>query len=178
MRYQIISGIFILMVMSTLSCSRNVNPEQSQTNQSDQGKMVSGKKSNAGPPVYVYKTRNDYFDKVPVTLSKQKEKVVSFPGIKDVKTGGEYTYPIRLENGYLLDKRGIDENTAFLKLTYEEFSTLPETPDAENLYDMILDKDPFSELYYCGSRFDFKDLVPELNQIISENKLNTFERLK
>ena len=83
-----------------------------------------------------------------------------------------------LENGYFLDNRGIDENSAFLELTYEEYSKLEKAPSGEELYNDILDNDPFTEMYHCGSRFDYKDLEKELNDLIAEGNLNSMKKLK
>ncbi len=42
---------------------------------------------------------------------------------------------------------------------------------------MIIDN-PFTELYHCGSKFDYKDVVKELNEKIDEGKLDSFEKMK
>ena len=43
---------------------------------------------------------------------------------------------------------------------------------------MILDNDPLTEMYYCGKKSDYKDLIPELNQLIRDNKLQKFKRIR
>ena len=178
MRYHTSIILWVVISAVTLSCSRKVNPENSENNNMKNGTVASGSQSTVGPPVYIYKTRNDYYDKVPVTLSDQKDEVVNFPDPRDVFNGEDYTYPTELESGYLLDNRGINENTAFLNITYEEYNSLPTVPNTDELYGMILDKDPFTELYYCGKRYDYPDIVAELNKRIIENKLDTFKRLR
>ena len=178
----LVSLLSVIVVFSVISCSRSVNSGNEKSDEKQEAtkkeQKMTGAKVSAGPPVYIYKTRNDYYNKVPVILSENKQEIVSYPGVKDVYTGGELAYPTRLEQGYLLDNRGISEHAAFLSLTYEEYSNLPKTPEKEKLYDMILDKDPFTELYHCGSRFDFKELVPEVNKMIAEDKLGACEKLK
>jgi hypothetical protein len=138
----------------------------------------SGQMAIASPPVIVYQTKADYYDKVPVTLSEDKSEIVSYPGVKDVYYKGELAYPTKLNDGYLLDNRGIDPNSAFLKLTYEEYSKLEATPTKEELYRMILDKDPFSKMYNCGNKYSYKDIVSELNSLIDGKKLKKQTRLK
>lgn len=131
-----------------------------------------------GPGVIVYKTSENYFSHVPVTLSPDKKSIVSYPAPSDVLVNGELALPVKLENGYLLDRRGISQNSAFLKWTYYEYSRLDHTPKPEELMRMILDKDPFTEMYRCGKQSQYKDLVPELNEIILGNKLSGFPRMK
>jgi hypothetical protein len=132
----------------------------------------------AGPKTIVYKTKKDYYMNVPVILSDDKSKIVSYPGIKDIYYKGEFAYPSKLENGYLLDNRGINENVAFLEFTYEDYSKLDKTPDAEKLFDRILDPDPITEMYNCGSKFKFKNIVEELNSVILKDELSTFQKVK
>lgn len=132
----------------------------------------------AGPSTLVYKTRKDYYNNVPVTLSEDKSKIVNYPATSDVYYKGKLAYPTKLEKGYLLDNRGINTNTAFLSLTYEEYIKLKEVPALSDLYALIIDKDPIKELYNCGNRYKFKDEINELNEIIKSNKLKEFKKIK
>src|SRR5271154_7202519 len=110
--------------------------------------ILSGK-SNAqgmiGPATIIYKTRKDYNHLVPVTLNEDKSKIVSYPSPKDVYYKGALAFPTELKKGYLLDNRGVSKNFAFLSLTYEEYSKLPEVPPLSELYSKIVDKEPFTE---------------------------------
>jgi len=139
---------------------------------------MSGKNDAAGPPTIIYKTSSDYYDKVAVTLSEDKKDIVNYPGIKDVYYKGELAYPTKLNDDFLLDNRGIDPTSAFLNITYEAYSKLEQTPSKEELFNMILDKDPFTEMYTCGSKYKFKDIVAELNAAIDGKDLGNFTRLK
>lgn len=134
--------------------------------------------TQAGPPVYIYKTRADYSKYVPVILSPDKKSVISYPGVNDVTYKGELAYPTLLANGYLLDNRGISKDVAFLNISYEAFRNMKSTPAPEELYNKILDKDPLTELYYCGSRFQYKDLVAELNALIQQGNFSKFTKEK
>jgi len=116
------------------------------------------------PPLIIYKTNADYFYNVPVYLSEDKTRVTGYPGI----TVGT-PYPTKLIRGYLLDNRGIGENSAFMDVTYEEYNNLENTPFSEELFDIILDDNPFSEMYDCGN---IGKNVLELNTIISFNSLD------
>jgi len=170
----IITLIFITSVM--LSCSSS-KKNMKQTNASKE-EPASSSSSQAGPPAIIYKTKSDYYDKVPVTLSEDKSKVISYPGSRDVYYKGNLAYPTKLNDGFLLDNRGINENVAFLDITYEVFSRSMRAYTAEELHKMILDDDPITEMYDCGSKYQYKDLEAELNSAIDNNKLSTFIKLK
>jgi hypothetical protein len=91
---------------------------------------------------------------------------------------GNFAYPTVLREGYLLDNRGISQGVAFLDFTYEDYSKLDRTPDAGELLKHIIDNDPLTEMYHCGSRYDFKNLVDELNSRIATNDFEGFKKLK
>lgn len=156
------------------SCARKVNKETQKTKTDSE----MNNKTTAGPPVIIYKTTKDYYQNVPIVLNEDKTSIVSFPDIKDVVRNNALSFPTRLEKGYLLDNRGIGENAAFLTYTYEEYSKLEKTPPQEELFKMILDNDPFTELYFCGSRYDFDDVVTELNAKIVNDQLSSFKKAK
>ena len=124
----------------------------------------------AMPAVVIYKTKKDYSQNVPVGLSEDKMKIVSYPAISDVKIWGKYPYPTRLEDGYLLDNRGISQNVAFLSYTYEEYAALPATPSVSTLMEKIIDKDPLIEIHNCGNRSQYNNLIKELNELIRSGK--------
>jgi len=145
---------------------------------SPQNHMQSNNAKVTGPKVVIYKTRDNYFLHVPVSLSKNKRNVTSFPAPGDLKTNGELAMPLKLENGYLLDRRGINENCAFLKLTYYEYNRLAQTPSAEELMELVLDADPITEMYYAGRMSDYKDPVNELNELILKGDLTHFTKVK
>lgn len=166
----------VLIPLLILSCSNSSKVNHSKKTEADN--EMTGQKVMASPPAIVYQTKADYFDKVPVTLSEDKSEVVSYPGVKDVFYNGELAYPTKLNDGYLLDNRGIDPSSAFLKITYEEYSKLETTPSKEELYGLILDKDPFTKMYNCGNKYQYKDIVTELNALIDSKKLKKQTRLK
>lgn len=129
-------------------------------------------------PVLVYKTTNNYFNNVPIMLSADKSKIVSYPHPTDVKKGNKYATPTKLKNGYLLDNKGIGLNVAFLKLTYEEYAKLDETLSIAELKLLIIDDNPLIELYNCGLKSDFDNLEKQLNETIKKGNLDKYERLK
>ena len=132
-------------------------------------------KPAAAPPVLVYKTKADYNNLVPVILSADKKSIISYPHPNDLKAGnGNYPLPALLSNGYLLDKRGIGPNIAFLNMTYKEFAALENAPSLQEMYDNIIDKDPLTELCNCGNKSAFdEDIEKQLNELIESNKLRS-----
>lgn len=131
-----------------------------------------------GPPVIIYKTREDYSKNVPVILTMDRKNIASYPGIKDLKIKGEYAYPTPLKEGYLLDRKGISDRVAFLDITYEEYSKLKKTPSREELKSMILDDDPLEVMYFCGSRNSFRNVEEEVNMVIESGDLSVWSKMK
>ena len=119
-------------------------------------------------PALVYKTRADYYNRVPVLMNTEKNRILSYPDPTDLNYGNKLALPTKLKNGYLLDNRGIGINVAFLTYTYETYAALTKVPDMTQLMDSILDKKPLSELWDCGSRSLYKNEVDELNTLIDK----------
>jgi hypothetical protein len=150
---------------------------QKKVDNMDSKKKIIEVDYSVGPTTYIYKTKNDYGNLVPVTLSNDKTKISSFPHPKDVYFNGELAYPTQLEEGYLLDNRGISSNVAFLNITYVEYSKLEKAPSADSLYFMIIDNDPLVELYNCGNRYQYKDEINELNNMIIKKQLSKCKKV-
>ncbi|NVN95267.1 MAG: hypothetical protein HXX18_08300 [Bacteroidetes bacterium] len=171
----------VFITVSLFSCKSHKNGEQ----------HVNQKLSNSQPvkqslaaaqgvvkitaPVIIYKTNADYYNNVSVILSDDRKDIVSYPDIKDVYYNGQLAYPTRLENGYLLDNRGIGKNVAFLSYTYDEYSKLVKTPSKEELITKIISKEPLSELYICN-KLPKKD-IKVLNEAIKNGLSNVCENL-
>ena len=126
---------------------------------------VKAQLSEALPPIIVYKTTKDYSKNVAVTLSEDKKMIVAYPAPTDVS---ERSYPTALQKGYWLDNRGISANTAFLSITYEEYAKLKKAPSANELYKMIVDKNPIKRMYLCGRGTAHEGLVSEMNALIKK----------
>jgi hypothetical protein len=125
-------------------------------------------------PTIVYKTKKNYDKNVAIMLSDDKKTIVGYPYPRDVS---QRSYPTSLNKGYLLDNRGIGKNTAFISMTYEEYAKLQAAPSLQQLEQMIIDKDPIKEMYYCGGRTGFSELIPQLNQLIDQ-KFKDCQRIK
>ncbi len=154
------------------SCSHHAVPTSSPA---DPQMKAAGVTS---PHCIIYRTRSDYSRNVPVTLSADKDKIVSYPDIRDIYYNGKLSEPTFLADSFLLDNRGIGPQVAFLSYTYEEYSKLQATPPATDLMKMLLNKDPLVEMYQCGLRSQYTDIEKELNTLITSGKLNTCKKLK
>lgn len=155
--------IIPLMCLLTISSScKNNNPQVLYTSE----------------PAVIYKTKADYSQLVPITLSADKSSIVAYPAPKDVYYKGVLAKPKALKDGFWLDNRGIGPNSAFLKLTYEEYSKLNSAPLLSDMMNMLTDKDPFTEIYNLGNRDRFKDEVKEINALITKGALKKFKKIK
>ena len=152
------AGIVAGCSSSRESARQETKPTAPMTQTTDAKQVVA-----ATPKVIIYKMRKDYSRHVPVTLSADRKKIVAYPAISDIKVGERFTYPTALLNGWWLDNRGISRNVAFLTYTYEEYAALPATPAPSELMNHILDSDPLTDMRMMGNRYQYKDLVDELN---------------
>jgi len=164
----ILSGFILLALFSMGSCCKKTSIV-STTNKENPIK--------AGPAVIIYKTKLDYSQLVPVILSADKKSIVSFPAVTDVFYQGELAYPSQLKKGFLLDNRGIGPNVAFLDYTYKAYANFKTTPSLEVLEQHLLEREPLLVMYNCGIRYDYKDIIPELNALIEAGKLDSFTKL-
>ena len=129
--------------------------------------------AETGPAVLVYSTTTDHNDHVPVMLSDDGKAIVSYPDPTDLRSSDGLPKPTDLGKGYRLDNRGIGTNVAFLSMGYAEYAALEKAPSTAELMAMILDRDPLKELYHCGPRTKYTDVVAELKKIIAADALGS-----
>ncbi|MDQ2770942.1 MAG: hypothetical protein M3Y54_10635 [Bacteroidota bacterium] len=120
-------------------------------------------------PALLYKTKGDYEDLVPVTLSDDRRSIVAYPAPGDIS--GHLPRPTALAQGYWLDNRGIGPNTAFLKLTYADYAQLSTAPSLADMEAMIMDRDPLTALCDCGPRAAYANPTADLNALIAAGRL-------
>jgi hypothetical protein len=159
MKYLIIGLILIALPMS--SCKNK--EKMSVVPATD--KLEDENIRRATAPVIIYKTYKDFSGFVPVIMDAKKTKIVSYPAPTDLLSGCK---PVALHMGYLLDRRGINENVVYLNITYDAYSKLMKVPTLDEMNALILEKYPLVELYYCGNESNYKDLIPELNVLIEK----------
>ena len=150
-----------IMIVISLFVSCKTNKEISK----DTNSMIKSTIST-GQQAVVYKTTADLMDYVPVIMNAERTKIVSYPAPSDLFYEGKLAKPTALKDGYLLDNRGITENVVFLNYAYEAYSKLKKAPAMSEMLKNIKEKYPLKELIYCGSRYQFKDEVKELNALI------------
>ena len=163
--------ILSILVILNISCSTKKEVVQNSREKLLEQSLISE------PPVLVYKTKRNYNNLVPILLSDDGKTIISYPHPKDLIVGSGYPLPTILNDGYLIDNRGIGRNVAFLSITYEEYSKLENVPSIEELYKLIIDKDPLIELCNCGTKTNFTNIEKEINYMISNNKLKRICKL-
>lgn len=98
------------------------------------GQTVASSNAYVIPTARIYKIYGKAtVDNVPVQVSTTGE-IISFPAPTDIK-GQE---PLAMVDGYLLDRRGIGENTRFLRWTYKEYEALKQAPSIAELKAAII----------------------------------------
>jgi hypothetical protein len=170
-------AVIILTMLFFTSFSCSTMPKSKTKEEKGKTKEITLDFS-AGAPTIIYKTKEEYNNKVPITLSEDKRKIVGYPHPKDIYQNGKLAIPTKLNNGYLLDNRGVGKNTAFLNITYEEYAKLTSAPKLTEMERMILEKDPIIELCDCGNRNQFKNEIDEINSLIATNQLGKCKKIK
>ncbi len=127
---------------------------------------VAGSTHSALPQAVVYKMNGDYADCVPVTVSADGSTIVSYPAPTDLTS--EST-PLRVADGYLLDRRGVNANTRFLRLTYDQYRALPQAPSLEQIKADIIPDARVVDLHRLPITLNeaLSD-IPKVNQLINE----------
>ena len=161
------SIITLMLASAGIVAGCSSSRESAQREATQTAPMIQSSNSRqivaATPKVIIYKMRKDYSRYVPVTLSADRKKIVAYPAISDIQIGGQFTYPTALLKGWWLDNRGISRYVAFLTYTYEAYAALPATPSPSELMEHILDSDPLTDMRMMGNRYQYKELVDELN---------------
>ena len=152
-------ALTMILILSSCNCMKNKKKGNSNPNYAVQQTIV-------------YKTIGDYHNLVPITMNENRTEIISYPAPTDLIINGKPTIPTKLKNGYLLDNRGININTVFLKYTYDYYSKLDEAPSLDEMMKNIAEKYPLSEFIHCGPRSQFKDEVNEINSLIDKDFIN------
>lgn len=113
----------------------------------------------------------DYARKLFVVLSDDKSRVISYPAPTDLYTNGKISIPTKLTSKYYLDNRGVDKNSVVLNIELEDYAKREKAFSLGEMYSLILDKNPFLELYHCGNRLRFKNELIDLKELIKNGGL-------
>lgn len=120
-------GFALLVLIAGLAGCKSRPLQPSQINNSPMAQTL--------PKATVYKMQGDATAaNVPVTINPTTGQIVSFPAPADV-VGQE---PVSLGQGWLLDRRGINANSRFLRWTYAEYQSLEDTPTPTELKEAII----------------------------------------
>lgn len=171
----LIKIIILVSLIALYRCGTNTKFNKD----SEKSKLEFIPDFTTGKHTLVYKTRINFNENVPVILSEDKTKIISYPHPKDVSIENILVIPTKLNNGYLLDNKGISKNTAFISVKYDAFSKMKDAPSYDVLYSLIIDKDPITELYDCGNKIAFTNELSQLNHMIKNNSLESIcKRIK
>lgn len=87
------------------------------------------------PQAVIYKMNGAWQEFVPVTLNNTGNALANFPAVTDISAAQQ---PIELADGWWLDCRGINANTAFTGYTYSRYAALPDTPAPNELLGFLI----------------------------------------
>lgn len=124
-----------LLLMAGCKSHTPQNQDMATVTNSRHSQRIIGGSSAFMPKARIYKTNGNYRDNVPIILTADGKGIVTYPAPTDIDPS---RLPVQLNDGYLLDTRGIGGNTVFTTYTYEQYSALPEPPSAEELMKSII----------------------------------------
>lgn len=97
--------------------------------------VVTGEPARELPHAVVYRTSVDCDSLVAVSLNASRDAVISYPAPTDISAA---SMPVRLADGYLLDRRGISPSAEFINMSYEAYSRLKTAPSPAELMKMLV----------------------------------------
>jgi hypothetical protein len=139
------------------------NGSQSQTVTATQNPTVSSVTTSVPANVIVYKTKRDYTGLVWAYLSSDKKQVISFPDPKDILN----QIPTKLNKGYFSGV--LNMNTAIINIKIDSYAKMSVPLTAKQLFSLILNDSPFSEMYDCGAKGKID--TDHINTLIDTDKL-------
>lgn len=93
----------------------------------------------------VFKSAQDVSRLVPVRLSEDRKEVLSYPAPTDLP---DLTTK-KLANGYVLDLVGVNNNTAYLNMTIQEYKNTTHVILKDELLIRVTLINPYIEMYEC-----------------------------
>ena len=170
------ASLIALVVLLSSGCSgkkeaAQTTPTTTPTAGAAQLSQATAAGAAASVHMLVYRTKEDRSDRVPVLLSPDRKTIVSYPHPKDLRANDGLSVPVELGDGWLLDRRGIGMNVAFLGMTYSEYAALEKAPSLAELEAAITDREPLTDLCDCGPRAAFSDPVAQISSIIQHDSL-------
>lgn len=126
-------------------------------------------------PMIIYQTRADYSQYVPVRMNAERTKIISFPLPHELHFQGIPLLPTPLNKGFRLDNIGIGPDVAFLKFTIRQYILLLTPPPVEVMMQHILDSQPLVAMFQCGYRYEYTDLIRDVNVLIERGLTNCLQ---
>lgn len=131
--------------------------------------QIEGSQVQFVPRAVIYKTNADYSQYVPVVMDVSRTSIISYPAPSDIYYNGRFAVPIALDNGFLLDCRGINANVAFTDITYEQYAQLQGTITPDFLLKHILSAYPLEEMYVAPVSLSDDKGAEYFNQLIKHD---------
>ncbi|MCM1077620.1 MAG: hypothetical protein NC411_09705 [Bacteroides sp.] len=128
------------------------------------GVRGGGRNSAYLPKARIYKTNGDYADYVPVTLNASRTSLVSFPAPTDLRDAE----PVKLDDGFLLDRRGVGPDTAFTRWTYKEYSAMKSAPTPAEIMDNLIPDARVTEVCEMPFTTDTPNITTLCNDLIRQ----------
>ncbi len=177
MRFLFYCKFFLVGIVLILSLDSSAIQNKRKTKQKKkQVRQVKTKlvQPNFAHPPYaiVYKTKADYTQLVPLRMDDSLKEIISYLHPTDLSKEGKFLTPLKLNNGYLLDRQGIGSTSVFLKYTYSNYSKFTKIPTLDSLNTNILIRNPFLEIWNCGCMTNYTSLKLQLDAIISADSLS------
>ncbi len=128
--------------------------------------------------IHLYKTNNNYSDKIAVELSKDKSRILNIFSPKP-----QDKWPMSLAENYWLNGTWGANETVYLSLTNTEYNKNPSAFTKDSLFKLIIDKEPFLEYYWRNDNGMFYTIngvdTVKLNSIIRNKEIEKyFTRVK
>ena len=123
--------------------------------------------------VIVFKTTGNYSNLVSVDLDRDRQIVTAWPNINEIQP------PVALHSNYFTGGFGGDPYGGFLSMSIVDYKNLTVRPTIIEINNLILDKNPFSEMYRCfiapvnGVPLSYADAYNVVNNYIDNNQLST-----
>lgn len=127
---------YILPLMAIISaCATSAPAPGADAPVSAQAAVAPQRPARMLPKAIVYKTNVPCTDNVVISLNNDGTGVLSYPAPTDVSADSA---PLQLPDGWLLDRRGIGPNPAFISMTYRQYAALRSAPSPAELLRMVL----------------------------------------
>lgn len=122
------------------------------------------------PDAQIYRMNGDWSQYVPVGVNADRSALTSFPAPSDITPEQA---PVKLADGWWLDRRGIGPNTAFTSYTYTQYAALPATPRPSQLLHSLMPGAEVTEIVTLPMKLQQATAdIPAVNKLIADGLQN------